>query len=38
MGVTQQDIADKVAELIAMYEDWATRCGVLPWSEVIRKA
>lgn len=30
--------ADKVAELIAMYENWATRCGVLPWSEVIRKA
>ena len=36
----QSDLAgrhtDKVAELAALYDRWAERCGVRPWDEVGR--
>jgi arylsulfatase len=25
---------DKVKELVAIYDDWAKRCGVLPWNQI----
>ena len=28
---------DKVRELRAKYEQWARRCGVVPWNQLTRK-